>query len=108
MEKLEIKTQALKNADMPAVITINEYQRRINDMNRIYGNMFGDSNEKAQETLIVNTANPTVAKLDSFDEDKQRLICRHIYDLAALSQRRLSAAELEGFVARSVEVMELL
>ena len=108
MEKLEIKTQALKNADMPAVITINEYQRRINDMNRIYGNMFGNSNEKAQETLIINTSNPTVAKLEEFDEDKQRLICRHIYDLAALSQRRLSAAELEGFVARSVEVMGLL
>ncbi len=108
MDKLEIKTQTLKSADMPAVITVNEYQRRINDMNRIYGNMFGDNNDKAKETLIVNTSNPTVTKLTQLDHDKQMLLCRHIYDLAALSQRRLSAAELEGLVSRSVQVMELL
>ena len=108
MEKLGIKAQPLKTTGTPAIITINEYQRRINDMNRIYGNIFGDNNDKAQETLIINTANPIVEKLGSFEEDQQKLICRHIYDLAAISQRRLSAAELEGFIARSVEVMGLL
>ncbi len=108
MDKLEIKAQSLKTTGTPAIITINEYQRRINDMNRIYGNIFGDNNDKAQETLIINTANPIVEKLESFEDDQQKLICRHIYDLAAISQRRLSAAELEGFIARSVEVMQLL
>ncbi len=104
----EIKAQALKTDKTPAIITINEYQRRINDMNKLYGNMFGDSNEKAKETLIINTANDIVRKLDEFDHDKQVLICKHIYDLAVIGQRRLSAAELEGFIARSVEVMELI
>ena len=104
----EIKAQALKTENTPAIITINEYQRRINDMNKLYGNMFGDSNEKAKETLIINTANDIVRKLDGLDHDKQVLLCKHIYDLAVIGQRRLSAAELEGFIARSVEVMELI
>ncbi len=107
-DKLEIKTQSLKTEGTPAIITINEYQRRINDMNKLYGDMFGANNDKAQETLIINTANSIVKKLDSFDEEKQGLICRHIYDLAVLSQRKLSAAELEGFISRSVDVMELI
>jgi len=108
MEKLEIKAQALKTEGTPAVITINEYQRRINDMNRIYGDMFGANNEKAKETLIINTANSIIKKLTEYDDEKRNLLCRHIYDLAVLSQRKLSAAELEGFVERSVEVMDLV
>ena len=107
-DKLEIKTQSLKTEGTPAIITINEYQRRINDMNKLYGDMFGANNDKAQETLIINTANNIIKKLDNFDEEKQGLICRHIYDLAVLSQRKLSAAELEGFITRSINVMELI
>ena len=108
MEHLEIKAQALKSGDTPAIITINEYQRRINDMNRIYGNMFGAGDEKAQETLIINTASDIVKRLPEMDDDNRALICRHVYDLAALGQRRLSAEELKGFIARSVQVMDLI
>lgn len=108
MDKLEIKAQALKSEGTPAVITINEYQRRINDMNRIYGDMFGANNDKAKETLIINTANPVIQKLADYEDEKRDLLCRHIYDLAAISQRKLTAAELEGFIARSVEVMDMV
>ncbi len=108
MDKLEIKTQALKTGDTPAIITINEYQRRINDMNKLYGNMFGMSDEKAQETLIINTANKTVRALEKLDGEERNIICRHIYDLAAIGQRRLSAEELKGFIQRSVQVMEMI
>lgn len=108
MDKLEIKTQALKSGETPAIITINEYQRRINDMNRIYGNMFGDSNEKAQETLMINTASEIVRKLPKLEQEQRNLLCRHIYDLAAISQRRPSADELQGFISRSIKVMEML
>ncbi len=108
IEKLEIKAQSLKTKGTPAIITINEYQRRINDMNRIYGDMFGMSNEKAQETLIINTANDIVRSLIDFETEDQKLLCRHIYDLALISQRRLTASELEGFIERSVAVMGLI
>ncbi len=107
-DKIEIKAQALKTTDTPAMITIDEYQRRLNDMNKMYGNMFGAMNDKAKETLIVNTANSVIGKLTELDEEKQKLICRHIYDLAIISQRRLSAAELEAFIANSVKVMDLI
>ena len=108
MDKLEIKAQALKSEGTPAVITINEYQRRINDMNRIYGDMFGANNDKAKETLIINTASPVIKRITEYDDEKRDLLCRHIYDLAVLSQRKLTASELEGFIERSVEVMDLI
>lgn len=107
MDKLTIRTEALKTADTPAILTINEYERRVSDMQRIYGNMFGEVGN-VSETLIVNTNNAIVKKLEGLEEDKQGLLCRHIFDLALMSQRRLTAAELEGFISRSVKVMELL
>ncbi len=108
IEKLEVKAEALKTTNTPAIITINEYERRMNDINRIYGNMFGGNTIKPSETLIVNTDNDIIKKLCDFDEEKQNLLCKHIYDLAVISQRKLTAAELDGFVTRSVEVMKLI
>lgn len=107
MGSLEIKTENLKNSDTPAIITINEYQRRINEMSKQYGNLFGAAGEN-KETLIVNTSNDIIKKLPILDDEKQGLVCRYIYDLAAISQRKLSAAELEGFVSRSVQVLGLI
>ena len=106
MEKLTITAQALKTADTPAIITINEYERRISDMNKIYGNMFGSMGSgSVSETLIVNTDNGIVKKLPALDSEKQKLLCRHIYDLALISQRKLTAEELDNFIKRSVEVL---
>ena len=62
--------------------------------------MFGVAGEKAQETLIINTASEIVKSLVNMEEENRIIVCRHIYDLAAISQRRLSAEELKGFISR--------
>ncbi len=104
MEKLTVQAQSLKTADTPAIITINEYERRMNDINKIYGSMFGAA-APVSETLIINTQNSIVKKLPSLDSEKQTLLCKHIYDLAVISQRKLTADELDGFIERSVQVL---
>ena len=104
MEKLTVTAQALKTSDTPAIITINEYERRMSDISKIYGNMFGNVGP-VSETLIVNTDNSVVKKLPSLDSEKQTLLCKHIYDLALISQRKLTAEELDSFISRSVEVL---
>ncbi len=107
MEKLTVTAENLKTADTPAILTINEYERRMSDISKIYGNMFGEAGP-ASETLIINTNNSIVQHLTDFEEDTRNLVCRHIFDLALMSQRKLTAAEMEGFIMRSVQVMNLL
>ena len=104
IEKLTINAQALKTADTPAIITINEYERRMSDISRIYGNMFGSAGP-VSETLIINTQNNIIKKIPSLDEEKQELLCKHIYDLALISQRKLTAEELDNFISTSVQVL---
>ncbi len=104
IDKLTINAQALKTADTPAIITINEYERRMSDISRIYGNMFGSAGP-VSETLIINTQNDIIKKVPSLDEEKQKLLCKHIYDLALISQRKLTAEELDNFISTSVQVL---
>lgn len=103
-EKLEIKAEKLKTTETPAVLLQNEYMRRMSDMNKIYGNIFGEV-QKANETLVINTNCDIIKSLPSKSEESRKLICNHILDLATISQRKLSADELKQFVARSVELL---
>lgn len=93
-EKVTIKTQILKNGDVPAVITVDEYMRRYSEM----GQFYGMSDDQIGKTLIVNTANPVVEKIKSLSDDKQKFVAKHIYSLALLSFKKLSPEELTQFV----------
>ena len=104
IEKLTINAQSLKTSDTPAIITINEYERRMSDISRIYGNMFGSAGP-VSETLIINTQNDIIKKIPYLDDEKQKLLCKHIYDLALISQRKLTAEELDNFISTSVQVL---
>ncbi len=93
-EKVTVKTQLLKNGDVPAVITVDEYMRRYSEM----GQFYGMSDDQIGKTLIVNTANPVVEKIKSLSDDKQKFVAKHIYSLALLSFKKLSPEELTQFV----------
>ncbi len=88
-----VKTEQLKNADVPAVIVADEYMRRYSEMGQLYG--MGDG--AINRTVIVNTANPAVAKIKETDEEKQKFVAKYIYLLALSSFKKLSPEELEEF-----------
>ena len=93
-EKVTVKTQILKNGDVPAVITVDEYMRRYSEM----GQFYGMTDDQIGKTLIVNTANPVVEKIKSLSDEKQKFVAKHIYSLALLSFKKLSPEELTQFV----------
>lgn len=100
-EKLTIKTQALKNPDVPAVINVDEYMRRYSEMGSFYGMSEGD----VSKTMIVNTANPVVAKIKDLGEEKQKFVAGYIYSLALLSYKKLSPEELDKFVGENLTLL---
>lgn len=106
-EKLEIQTESLKTKETPAILLQNEYMRRMTDMNKLYGGIFGGSPD-ISETLIINTANDIIKSLPTLSEENRTLVCKHILDLATISQRKLTANELKDFVARSIEILGII
>ena len=108
-DKLEVKVERLKNANVSAMVTLSEETRRMQDMMRMYGmdsSMFGGESV----TLVLNANHPLVEYVVAHkdDEDKVPMLCEQLYDLAMISHKPLTPDEMTKFVARSNEIMLLL
>jgi molecular chaperone HtpG len=98
-----VNLEAMPADEMPAVITQNEFMRRMADMSRAGGggmNMFG--NMPNNYIVSVNANHPTISKiLKSTDAAEQKQLAKQIYDLALLSQNMLTGADLTAFIQRT-------
>jgi molecular chaperone HtpG len=98
-----VNLEAMPADEMPAVITQNEFMRRMADMSRAGGggmNMFG--NMPNNYIVSVNANHPTISKiLKSTDAEEQKKLAKQIYDLALLSQNMLTGADLTAFIQRT-------
>ena len=105
-EELAVQAENLKSKETPAIILVSEYERRLNDMSAMYGGMF-PAGAQAKTTLVLNAQNDIVQKITSLPEEQKPLVCKYVYDLAMLSNQRLSADELSEFMKRSSELLKL-
>ena len=108
-EKLKVAFSALKDATVPLILTVSEESRRMEEMMKMYamaGMSMGAFPQDA--TLTVNTASPLIAKLGSMDADKRDRVASYLYQLTLLSQRKLSAEELQKFLSDSYSIVDLL
>jgi len=63
----------------------------------------------SEATLTVNTASPLIAKISAMeDSKKQEAAAGYLYELAQLSQRKLTAEELQRFLKDSYAVLEMI
>lgn len=109
-EKLEVKVEKLKNANVASMVTSSEESRRMSEMMKMY-NMYGmDPNMFGSDvTLVLNANHPLVQYvLDHKDNEYTSMICKQLYDLAILGNKPLSPEEMTNFIARSNEIMLLL
>ena len=110
-EKLKVEFTPLKDTGVPTLLTVSEQSRRLDEMMKLYamngmGMDMGDFPVEA--TLTVNTASPLIAKLDAMDEEKKEKTAAYLYRLSCLSQRKLTAEELQDFLRDSYAVLEML
>ena len=109
-EKLKVVFTALKDEGVPVLLTISEESRRMEEMMKLYAmngmNMGGAFPTDA--TLTVNTASPLIQKLGVMEGDKQEQTAAYLYQLALLSQRKLTAEELQKFLRDSYGMLDLI
>lgn len=107
---LEIKVESLKSGEVPSLIILPEYMRRITEMN------LGMNQDKSallkNHTLILNSNSKLVRnayqKSKGLNPEKANLIAEHIYDLARVSSKMLTDAEMGNFLKRSTQILEEL
>ena len=112
-EKLEVKVESLKNENVSSMITVSEEMRRMQEMMKQYGmGAMGDNPFDAGEVLVLNSNNALVKYLlshkEEADNEKVKLFCEQLYDLAAIANRPLTPEAMTKFITRSNEVLKLL
>ena len=107
-DTIKIEVQPLKKTETPAVILISEESRRMQEMYRSYGQQFAGMSDmfKDEFTLVLNSNNPLIKKVDGLDEEDKKMVCEHIYDLAMLCHRPLSPEQMTKFIERSNKIIE--
>lgn len=112
-EKLEVKVESLKNENISSMITVSEEMRRMQEMMNQYGmGAMGDNPFDAGEVLVLNSNNALVKYLlehkEEADNEKVKIFCEQLYDLAAIANRPLAPEAMTKFITRSNEVLKLL
>jgi len=75
----------------------------------MYGGMNIPNMPKIEETLVINATDPLVKKtVDITDSELQKLVCANIVDMAKLSHNTLNGDERTAFLARNIEIMNML
>jgi len=102
-----IAVVSMPSDEMPVVITMSEFMRRMKDMQKTGGGggmmMMGDMPD--QKNVAVNANHPLIAKiLKAKKEENKEKLARQAIDLALLSQNMLSGPALTNFIKRSIEI----
>lgn len=111
-DKLEVKVQKLKNANVSSMITESEESRRMQDMMRMYNmggfdpTMFGGA---AGTTLVLNSGNALVQYILEHEEgENTKTICEQLYDLALIAHKPLEPEAMTNFINRSNQILSIL
>jgi molecular chaperone HtpG len=99
-----VAVEAMSPDELPAIVTQNEFMRRMSDMSKTGGGgmgMFGAMPNTYN--ITINANHPLISKLaDLKDESEQKALAKQIADLALLSQNLLTGADLTAFIKRTV------
>ena len=113
-EKLNVKFESLKDADIPMILNVSEESRRMEDMMRMYRMTGGEGEMPAfptDTTLIVNTASSLITRIGGMigaNSEKAESLAAYLYRLCVLSQRRFSADEMQAFLKDSYRILSEL
>ena len=104
-DKITVEVAALAPDELPVLITLPEYIRRMQEMSKMQGWAWA-LNENTFN-LSINGNHQLVQKiLNTNNNTEQEELALYLYDLAQLSQGILSGSALSNFINRSVDFLK--
>lgn len=107
-KNMTLSVESLAPDQMPVIVTISEWMRRMKDMAKTGGGGgFGFMGSMPDNyNVSVNGNHGVIQKILKADtEEKQVVLAKQAYDLALLSQGMLTGADLTNFIKRSVDLV---
>ena len=106
-KNLTINIESMSPDELPVVITLPEFMRRMTDMSAAQGMGAMMANMPQMLNVSINGNHSIIDKILKIeDETKQAELILQTYDLALLSQNMLSGESLSNFIQRSVDLVK--
>lgn len=103
---MRIEVESLNPDELPVIVTMDEFMRRMKDMSKMGGGMGFYGNLPDNYNVAINGNHKLIGKiLQTSDETEQLQLAKQAFDLALLSQGMLTGSELTEFVNRSVNLI---
>ncbi len=108
-----VKFEKLLDASVPAIISVPEQTRRMNEMMKMYAMHGEDAGlpESFEQILTLNTSSPVIDRINAASADDKELaekLTKQVYNLAKLSHGDLTSDELNEIITYSYKMLEML
>jgi molecular chaperone HtpG len=102
-----VTVDSLSPDELPVVITMSEFMRRMKDMAKLGGGGYAFMGSMPDHYAVaVNGNHAIVQKILKAENDEQKgKLAKQAFDLALLSQNMLTGADLTNFIKRSVDLV---
>jgi molecular chaperone HtpG len=106
-KSFSVAIESMSPDDLPVVITMSEFMRRMKDMAKMGGGGYSFMGAMPDNYAVaVNGNHAIVQKILKAETDEQKAkLAKQAFDLALLSQNMLTGADLTSFIKRSVELV---
>jgi molecular chaperone HtpG len=106
-KSMTVTVESLAPDELPVVITMSEFMRRMKDMAKMGGGGYAFMGSMPDNySVAVNGNHSIVQKIIKADtEEKKSLLAKQAFDLGLLSQNMLTGADLTSFIKRSVDLV---
>lgn len=109
-DALKVKVETLKNDDVAGLIILDENNRRMQEMMKMYGMAGLDPNMfPSEETLVLNKKHPLIQFIlntDDHDTELHNMVMAQVYDLAVMSHKTMTPEAMTAFIKRSNDLMK--
>ncbi|MGK7394620.1 MAG: molecular chaperone HtpG [Candidatus Cyclobacteriaceae bacterium M3_2C_046] len=108
-KSMTVEVESLSVDELPVVITLPEFMRRMKDMAATGGGgMAMMGNMPDQYNVAVNANHPLIGKMLKAETEENKVqLAKQAFDLGLLSQNMLTGADMTRFIKRSVELASI-
>lgn len=107
-QSYEVEAKSLASAELPALVVIEENERRMRDYFKAMNQKFGLEN-MAKMKVVLNTNNDLVKKVAEIkDPELAKEMVKEVIELSLLSQKEMDPNLLHAFIKRTHKVLSQL
>ncbi len=108
---VHVEAKSLSTEELPALVYIDENERRMRDYMRTLHPEEKGHTELAKKTFVVNTNHPLIQTIGKIEEESAELaedLAKEIYEISLLSQKELPPEAIGDFLKRTNKLLAQL